>query len=135
MATGSRAPGEERVERTFALDDRTAPRQARLAVADLAGIDERVRHDLTIVVSELVANAVRHAPRVTGGQVSVSVVVDREADTIHVEVVDPGSGFERVPPPDGDGGLGLVIVDRVALDWGVASDGATTVWCTIPTTR
>ena len=87
-------PGQ-RFERAYPLDDRNAPRRARAAVAELTGSDERLRRDLTIVVSELVANAVRHAPRVDGGEVVLAIT--READVMRVEVTDPGDGFDPSP--------------------------------------
>jgi anti-sigma regulatory factor (Ser/Thr protein kinase) len=102
-------------------------------VGELADVDDRVRNDLMIVVSELVANAVRHSQRLPGGEVSISV--SREEAAIRVEVRDPGTGFESVPDPAREGGLGLVIVDGISLDWGVVVDRSTTVWCRIPTAR
>jgi anti-sigma regulatory factor (Ser/Thr protein kinase) len=119
-------PGQ-RFERTYAQDDRNAPRLARSAVAGLAGIDERLRRDLTIVVSELVANAVRHAPRAEGGQVVLTV--SREPDVLRIEVSDPGHGFDPTPGPTSRGGLGLVIVSHLARRWGVIDDASTVVWC------
>jgi anti-sigma regulatory factor (Ser/Thr protein kinase) len=119
-------PGQ-RFERTYAQDDRNAPRRARDAVAGLAGIDERLRRDLTIVVSELVANAVRYAPRSEGGQVVLTI--SREADVLRIEVADPGHGFDPTPGPASRGGLGLVIVSHLALRWGVIDDASTVVWC------
>ncbi len=129
MATGSMTPGE-RFERSFAQDDRNAPRHARGAIATLPGIDERLRRDLTIVVSELVANAVRHAPPVPGGEVSLAVI--RAEDAVRVEVTDPGSGFDPTPDPTRPGGLGLVIVSHLARDWGVTDGACTIVWCELP---
>lgn len=122
-------PGQ-RFERTYAQDDRNAPRRARAAVAALTGLDERLRRDLTIVVSELVANAVRHAPRVQGGQVTLAVI--READVVRVEVTDPGDGFDPAPGPPREGGLGLVIVSHIARSWGVEDGACTVVWCEVP---
>jgi anti-sigma regulatory factor (Ser/Thr protein kinase) len=129
VATGSKRPGQ-RFERSYPQDDRNAPRRARSAIAELPGIDDRTRRDLTIVVSELVANAVRHAPRVEGSRVVLRVVT--EPEVVRVEVSDPGDGFEPVADPAAEGGLGLVIVGRLALEWGVVADDGTTVWCELP---
>jgi hypothetical protein len=46
---------------------------------------------------------------------------------------DPGPGFRWRPPDPGqsveEGGYGLVLVDRMALCWGIEPrDDATTVW-------
>ena len=124
-------PGE-RFERTFAQDDRNAPRRARGAVAALPGIDERLRRDLTIVVSELIANAVRYAPRVDGGQVALAI--SRTEDAVRVEVADPGNGFDPRPDPASESGLGLVIVAHVARSWGVITGASTIVWCELAIT-
>ena len=82
-----------------------------------------------IVVSELVANAVRYAPRIAGGRIVVSVI--REPDAVRVEVRDPGIGFVVTPDPDREAGLGLVVVDRIADDWGIRGGATTVVWCQI----
>jgi len=117
----------ERLERTFRLDDSDAPRQARAAVADFGDIADDTRDDLQIIVSELVANAVRHAPRVPAGDISVSIA--RDDDGFYIQVRDPGAGFDPRPDPTRLGGLGLLIVDRIADAWGIDTDGQTTVWC------
>ena len=128
MASGSKVPGQH-VARVFSQGDRSAPREARAAVAALTGIDERARHDLLIVVSELVANAVRHAPHVPTGEILLTVA--REAEALRVEVRDPGYGFDPSPGPRSEGGLGLRIVERIARDWGIVGGGRTLVWCEI----
>jgi two-component sensor histidine kinase len=127
---GVRVENDNRIERCFAQQDRAAPRAARAAVAAMDGIDDDVRCDLTLVVSELVANAVRHAPPVDGGKVRLLVV--RRAGDVHVEVRDPGGGFDPTPDPNREGGLGLVTVSRVAREWGIQGGDGTTVWCNLP---
>ena len=117
----------QRIERRFELGDRTAPHAARAAVAALENMPDDVRRDLVIVVSELVANAIRHAPRVPGG--SVWMVVQQRRGEVHVEVHDPGGGFDPTPDPIREGGLGLVTVARVAYAWGIKGGDRTTVWC------
>jgi len=119
----------ERLERTFRLDDFGAPRQARAAVVELGDIDADILYDLQIVVSELVANAVRHAPRVPDGEFSVVIVCDDEG--FYIEVRDPGTGFDPTHDPTREGGLGLPMVDRIADAWGIDTDGQTIVWCRI----
>jgi two-component sensor histidine kinase len=109
--------------------DRSAPREARAAVAALADIDERTRQDLMIIVSELVANAVRHAPPAPAGEIVLTIV--REEAALRVEVRDPGYGFDPTPDPVQEGGLGLAIVERIARDWGIVHGGRTLVWCEI----
>ena len=115
------------IERCFAQRDRMAPRAARAVVASMLDIGDGVRCDLTLVVSELVANAVRHAPSADEGEIEL-VIVRREGH-IHVEVRDPGRGFDPTPDPTREGGLGLVTVSRVAREWGIQGGERTIVWC------
>jgi two-component sensor histidine kinase len=122
-----------RVECRFRQGDRTAPRAARAAVGDLAGLSDDVRRDLVIVVSELVANAVRYAPLVEGG--SVWLVLQVRPGYVHVEVHDPGPGFDPTPDASREGGLGLVTVDRVCRAWGIKGGERTTVWCDLDAVR
>jgi signal transduction histidine kinase len=117
------------IERRFEQRDRAAPRAARAIVATIDGIGDGVRCDLTLVVSELVANAVRHAPATEGGD--VRLLIQRRDGHIHVEVCDPGRGFDPTPDPNREGGLGLVTVSRVAREWGIKGGDHTTVWCNL----
>src|SRR3954454_19497533 len=107
----------QRIERRFGPGEVTAPRAARALVAELHDVPAEVRRDLVIVVSELVANAVRHAPDVQGR--SIGRVWLRRRGDIHVEVRDPGRGFDPPPDPSREGGLGLLAVARVARAWGI----------------
>jgi anti-sigma regulatory factor (Ser/Thr protein kinase) len=104
-----------------------AARHALLALEPR--IDGKVLDDIRLLVSELVTNAIRHAHAPDGGKVGVDVSV--KADSVHVEVADPGSGFEP-QPRDGSmtrpGGWGLYLVDRIADRWGVISAQQTRVW-------
>ena len=100
---------------------------ARALAAGLDGIPDGVRYDLALVVSELVANAIRHAPTIDIGEVRL-LIVTRDGH-IHVEVRDPGRGFDPSPDPVRDGGLGLVTVSRLAREWGIEGGDGTTVWC------
>ena len=102
-------------------------REARDLVRERTG--ERVPavllYDLLTVVSELVANAVRHG---NGSEVGLSVEVCDDG-RVRGEVENAGTG--RVEPqPISLGqthGLGLHIVDALAERWNVAADGATRV--------
>jgi anti-sigma regulatory factor (Ser/Thr protein kinase) len=124
---------ERRVEQTFAPRDPTAPAAARRLVADF-GVFEGVSHyDLATIVSELVANAIRHAPDVSGGE--VRLVISATPSEVRVEVHDPGTGFDPQPSGTGEGGLGLVIVATIAHDWGIENDGHTVVWCSLRPSR
>jgi len=81
--------------------------------------------DVALVVSELVANSVRHAEVGPAGFVRLDLRV--LGGELWIAVGDRGS--PRLPRITS--GLGLRVVDRLARSWGVARDGAgrTLVWC------
>jgi anti-sigma regulatory factor (Ser/Thr protein kinase) len=77
--------------------------------------------DLSLLVTELVTNAVRHGGATADG--AIKIEIQRRADCIRVDLVDPGTDFD--PPAagsnghSGGGGWGLVLVDRISARWGV----------------
>jgi anti-sigma regulatory factor (Ser/Thr protein kinase) len=78
----------------------------------------------TLLVSELVSNAVRH------GRGRIELRADLDGDRLLVEVTDEGSGLERTIRDrefEQVEGWGLKIVDAVASRWGV-HEGTTHVW-------
>lgn len=102
---------------------------ARNALASLdEHLDEGRRHDLRLVVTELITNSVRHAG--IGPANSVGLDLSLSAERLRVEVSDPGPGFQPEIAPDLDrgGGWGLFLVDRLTDRWGVVYDGFTRVW-------
>jgi anti-sigma regulatory factor (Ser/Thr protein kinase) len=107
---------------------------ARRWLADTysAALDPDVLHTVTLVVSELVTNALRYSAAGT-----VDVVVELDAGTITVTVFDGGSTNSR-PKLRAAGftaetGRGLRIVDALADEWGVRDlpDGRRAVWVTV----
>jgi two-component sensor histidine kinase len=124
-----RVESDKPIERYFAQRDRGAPRAARAVVAGMDDIGDSVRCDLTLVVSELVANAVRHAPPMDEGE--IELMIARRDGHIHVEVSDPGRGFDPTPDPTREGGLGLITVSRIAREWGIQGGDRTIVWCNL----
>lgn len=91
-----------------------------------ADIDPPLMETLRLLVTELVANSVRHAHAET---LTLRVAVGRSS--VLTEVTDAGPGFDpdRTGVPRSDGGWGLFLVERLARRWGVAHDaGATRVW-------
>ncbi|MEA2298896.1 MAG: serine/threonine-protein kinase RsbW [Solirubrobacteraceae bacterium] len=103
---------------------------ARQAVRDRLGeaVPAATLADVTLVVSELVANAVMHG----AGEIGLRLEVD--GLSVKGEVIDAGS-FERPIREsgrvDGVGGLGLFIVAQLAQSWGIR-DGTAHVWFEIP---
>lgn len=71
--------------------------------------------DIATVATELVSNAVRHC-RVTLAE--IEVVVSIRGCGLLVEVSDPDRNRLPVPRPEGDGGLGLLLVDALSERWG-----------------
>jgi signal transduction histidine kinase len=68
------------------------------------GVDDRVVDEAILLVSEIVSNSVRHAglDRLD----AIEIHVRGEASGVHVDVLDPGPGFdlERLDGPRPDGG-------------------------------
>jgi anti-anti-sigma factor len=104
-----------------------APTRAREALCGVAEYLGSVADDILLLVSELVTNAVVHAKADT---IQLSVR-SNALDEIRVEVTAPGPTWEppAKPRPGPLGGYGLVLVDRLAENWGVAMmDGESCVW-------
>ncbi|AZS71037.1 ATP-binding protein [Streptomyces lydicus] len=83
---------------------------------------EQLRHhidDITLCVSELVANAVRHGSP-AGHLILVRVIVNEML--LRIEVHDAGKSRPRLQSPADDvlSGRGLFLVDALADDWGIA---------------
>jgi anti-sigma regulatory factor (Ser/Thr protein kinase) len=107
-----------------------SPGQARAFVRDRwPTAEDEVLDDVTLIVSELVSNAVTH------GEPDILLRMRMDPLAIDISVLDHGSGVpqEKVTAPDSSAtsGRGLSIVDRLASDWGVVPlEGGTgkTVW-------
>src|SRR3954451_14622980 len=114
-------------------DREQAPAAARKGLTALNGslhlISEARLRDAQLLVSELVANAVRYGAHSSG---KVRLAVHAAPHTMRVEVTDDGAGFApaQLPAPTTDrgGGGGLAIVAALAHRWGVERDVGTTVW-------
>ena len=107
---------------------------ARKALSSLNGtlhlISTSRLRDAQLVLTEVVANAVRHGGR--RGE-PIALTVRATLDVIRIEVSDDGDGFdaalaEKAPEADQGGGWGLPIVAALAHRWGVDRDDSTTVW-------
>lgn len=112
--------------------DPSAPRLARDAIRELDGI-AAVREDATLVVSELVTNAVRHSGGGSGDQLELAVERTPGGLTISVWDVGRSSTSPRLRRRDASpGGLGLHIVAAVARSWGVDDGAGRRVWADLP---
>jgi anti-sigma regulatory factor (Ser/Thr protein kinase) len=109
--------------------DELAPGKARARVSRLGSTLGPRHDDVVLVISELVTNCVRHS----ASDQAIEMTVDSSDTTIRIEVLDRGVGFVPIDSMRG-GGLGLKIVDRVAANWGVFTNGHCTVWVEISKT-
>jgi len=89
---------------------------------------EQRREDVVLMVTELVTNAVRHAPPHDDGRIALTLDVTEGA--VRAAVIDGGGHFEfergtfdaRTPH------FGLQLVDRLASRSGLSLDGVKAVW-------
>ena len=104
-----------------------------------AGVYEATACDASLVLSELISNALRHATPLPGNVVKVAWLLGD--GFIEVAVSDGGGPtvpMVNKPAVNALGGRGLGIVDRLSLRWGVFThqDGSgTTVWAALPLSR
>ncbi|WP_248960513.1 ATP-binding protein [Sphaerisporangium perillae] len=102
---------------------------AREYVRRKLGDDHPALDDVTLLVSEVVTNAVVHSDSRNGGRVTLALADCY--DVVHVDVVDAGG--DTVPHVRGDlfaeGGRGLMLVETLSHRWDVYEDAAgRTVW-------
>lgn len=96
---------------------------ARRALAQ-EGLHEDLRHTVALLVTELIANAVRHAGLADDQRV---VLFARLCDDhVRVELADPGPGFD--PDAVAQPGYGLRLLDKLASAWGVDRQKGCRVW-------
>jgi len=122
-AMGRTAVGNR--ELLLALEPR--PESARLARRALSthGLHEDVEHTVTLLATEVVANAVRHAKLRPDQRI---VFFARMSDDFaRVEVADQGQGFE--PDSVRSEGFGLRLLAKLSSRWGVdCTDHGCKVW-------
>jgi anti-sigma regulatory factor (Ser/Thr protein kinase) len=102
----------------------TAARHAIVPILTAWGLtDDEWLHDARLLVTELVANAVRHG----GGCVELSLSLqDRQ---VTIRVADGSAVVPRRRDPADDGGRGLVLIEALAAAWGVENyQGGKRVW-------
>jgi anti-sigma regulatory factor (Ser/Thr protein kinase) len=95
-----------------------AVRVARHALED-RGLHPDLDHTVSLLTSEVVANAVRHAgPLAPDERIVFHARVGE--DFVRVEVADHGPGFDPEIRHDTPG-FGLRLIDKLATRWGVES--------------
>jgi anti-sigma regulatory factor (Ser/Thr protein kinase) len=111
-------------EMLLALEPR--PESARLARRALHahGLHEDIEHTVTLLATEVVGNAVRHADLRSDQRI---VFFARLHESFaRVEVADPGMGFD--PGKVQTGGYGLRLLSTLAGRWGVDCSKGCRVW-------
>jgi anti-sigma regulatory factor (Ser/Thr protein kinase) len=109
-----------------------AARRARgLVRRTLSGrVPTALLNDVVLLVTELVANGVRHGG--AGEDSTLHLSLEGRPAALRVEVADPGRRADAVAPrrpgANGGGGMGLQIVERLATRWGVGDGPSTSVW-------
>jgi anti-sigma regulatory factor (Ser/Thr protein kinase) len=86
----------------------------------------------SLVVSELLANAIVHSER---PDEPIEIAVACSEQRIHIEVVDHNGQppAQREIKVDAPSGRGLMIVDALTSDWGWNSlEDGNRVWCDVP---
>ena len=111
-------------EMLLALEPR--PESARLARRALHahGLHEDIEHTVTLLATEVVGNAVRHAG--LRGDQRIVFFARLNEDFARVEVADPGIGFD--PQHVRSDGYGLRLLSTLAARWGVDSSKGCRVW-------
>ena len=87
--------------------------------------NEAARHNATLLLSEVVTNAVRHA---RGGTIMVAVTLSQSHLLAQVHDESSNPPIRRAAGDAGGWGLGLL--DELSMQWGVDqhSDDGKTVW-------
>lgn len=108
----------------------SAGRARRLAESvAVAWGEEEMGEAMTLLVSELVGNAVRHSDS------EIDVVITLRADAVRVEVQDrsPQRPVPRLIDEDAESGRGLGIVEALSSAWGVEpAEVGKVVWFELP---
>ena len=129
---GTASPDETAVTMEIAGGPQAAA-AARELITELVGdsTPEGPMHDVLLLTTELVTNAVRHAD--VNEAATLRLRVEADGDVRRVSVTDPG-GATKPHMQDVDvsvpGGMGLFLVDQLSTRWGSesAEGGATRVW-------
>jgi anti-sigma regulatory factor (Ser/Thr protein kinase) len=125
------SPRARRSVRRVLAAEPSAVCKARRAVVALP-VDQATRDTLTLLVSELVTNAILHAGLAREDPIRVHIT--SQDDRVRVAVHDGGPGFtpsaSNGDRRDAIGGRGCLIVAALSDAWGVERDSSgCTVWC------
>ena len=94
-----------------------------------AALPAQVLGDLQLLVTEIVANAVRHGGVSEDGKIDLRVLVGEHR--VRVELRDTGIQADphlRTPDLGGGGGFGMLLVSRMSERWGVEHEPNVVMW-------
>jgi anti-sigma regulatory factor (Ser/Thr protein kinase) len=109
-----------------------AARARRMVERELVGrLPLDLVEDVMLLVTELVANGVRHGG--AGTDSSLHVLLEGSRPGLHVEVINAdhgrgGAPVKRSADLEGGGGIGLNLVEELSSRWGVRDRQETAVW-------
>jgi two-component sensor histidine kinase len=90
-----------------------------------AGLDDDIEHTVSLLATELVTNAVRHAGMRDGDRVVLLATL--APDYARVEVHDGGPGFDP-GVRHGAKGFGLRLIDTLSTRWGTKGPPGFSTW-------
>ena len=124
----TRRPIRDNSDVEFAVEvpsNEVAPEHVRRELRERSSgsLDPSLRHDLELLLTEVVTNAVQHG----------SVRVRTAGTSASASVTDSGDGFDPrqvgATPHHEPGGFGLLMLDRLSARWGAErSGGGFRVW-------
>jgi anti-sigma regulatory factor (Ser/Thr protein kinase) len=123
--------GGPRLDVTYPATPNTVPAARQAFVDAFPELSGSPLDDGKVVLTELVTNGIRHGAREPDGW--VRVVVHELGGVLRIEVTDSGDFAGRPvirrQRAGQVGGWGLLVVDNLAMRWGVTREGPRTVWC------
>ncbi|MET9952760.1 ATP-binding protein [Streptomyces sp. NPDC006339] len=111
---------------------KTSRRVAESALERWGGVPAVVADDAVLIVSELVTNAILHGG--LGTREPVGLRIEHTGNELLIEVTDGNSQRAQVKAVESTetGGRGLLLVTRLACEWGTRNKNRTT-WARLPT--
>lgn len=104
----------DQVRRRFEATSEAVGEAREFLQTVIAGrVDPETHSAVTLALSELATNAVRHA------RTPFEVVVETTNGHLRIEVEDASTDAPVSKPPSAEGGRGLSIVDQLCDRWGV----------------
>ncbi|HEX5782743.1 MAG TPA: ATP-binding protein [Solirubrobacteraceae bacterium] len=127
MSPQLQAPGKQELG-LVAEPEAVSRARGWLSTVAIGRVEASRLPDLALVMTEIVANAVRHG----GAGGALRLAATPKPEYLCVQVTDEGAGF--VPRPgamssDAHGGYGLFLVERLTRRWGMTRENhRTRVW-------